>query len=190
MAETDKQAQWDRRRFLAVGSRVGAGAAVAGIAGWQAARAMSDDTVWQIDPLKCVQCGNCATKCVLMPSAVKCVHAYSVCGHCRLCFGYFQPETVQLHEGAENQLCPTGALRRRFIEEPYYQYTIDEPLCTGCAKCVKGCTTFGNGSLFLQVRHDRCVNCNECSIARSCPSDAFVRIPASHPYILKQLPTA
>ncbi|HPA20020.1 MAG TPA: ferredoxin [Verrucomicrobiae bacterium] len=190
MAEPIASHGWDRRKFLATGSRGAAAAALGGLAAWRAARAIADDTVWQIDPLKCVQCGNCATRCVLTPSAVKCVHAYSVCGHCRLCFGYFQPETAHLQEGAENQLCPTGALRRRFIEEPYYQYTIDEPLCTGCAKCVKGCTTFGNGSLFLQVRHDRCVNCNECSIARSCPSDAFVRRPASHPYILKQLPTA
>ncbi len=181
---------WDRRRFLAIGSRGAAAAALGGLATWQAVRATTDDTVWQIDPLKCIQCGNCATRCVLTPSAVKCVHAYPVCGHCRLCFGYFQPDTVELHEGGENQLCPTGALMRKFIEEPYYQYTIDEPLCIGCGKCVKGCTTFGNGSLFLQVRHDRCVNCNECAIARSCPADAFIRVPASRPYILKELPTA
>ena len=35
------------------------------------------------------------------------------------------------------------------------------------------------------VRHDRCVNCNECAIAQVCPADAFVRLPASDPYILK-----
>jgi electron transport complex protein RnfB len=58
-------------------------------------------------------------------------------------------------------------------------------LCVGCAKCVKGCNAFGNGSLFLQVRHDRCLNCNACAIARACPSDAFRRISADQPYILK-----
>jgi len=78
-----------------------------------------------------------------------------------------------------------GAIQRKFVEDPYYEYTIDEALCIGCAKCVDGCNRFGNGSLYLQVRHDRCLNCNECSIARVCPSDAFRRVPASHPYLLK-----
>jgi len=57
----------------------------------------------------------------------------------------------------------------------------------GCGKCVKGCKTFGNGSLFLQVRHDRCLNCNECSIAAACPSGAFKRVPADKPYLLKRV---
>jgi len=133
----------------------------------------------------CVQCGRCATECVLEPSAVKCVHAFSMCGYCELCFGYFLPGAKRLDEAAENQTCPTGAITRRFIEEPYFEYTIDEELCIGCGKCVKGCNTFGNGSLFLQVRHDRCLNCNQCSIATACASDAFRRVPASRPYILK-----
>ncbi|MHC4761400.1 MAG: hypothetical protein ACYS9H_08680 [Planctomycetota bacterium] len=34
-------------------------------------------------------CGNCATHCVLNESAVKCVHAYAMCGYCDLCTGYF-----------------------------------------------------------------------------------------------------
>ena len=29
--------------------------------------------------------------------------------------------------------------------------------------------------LFLQIRHDRCVNCNACSIADACPSRAIRR---------------
>jgi Na+-translocating ferredoxin:NAD+ oxidoreductase subunit B len=132
-----------------------------------------------------VQCGRCATNCVLNPSAVKCVHAYAMCGYCKLCFGYFQPGASTLSADAENQLCPTGAIRRRFVEDPYFQYTIDEPLCIGCGKCVKGCGSFGNGSLFLQVRHDLCVNCNECSIARGCPVQAYRRVPADQPYLLK-----
>lgn len=141
--------------------------------------------VWQIDPRKCIGCGRCATHCVLTESAVKCVHAYSMCGYCDLCTGYFDPDPKALETGAENQLCPTGAIRRRFIEEPYFEFTIDEKLCIGCAKCVVGCAAFGNGSLFLQVRHDRCLNCNECAIARVCPSQAFVRVPADRPYLMK-----
>jgi Na+-translocating ferredoxin:NAD+ oxidoreductase subunit B len=78
-----------------------------------------------------------------------------------------------------------GAIKRTYVEDPYYEYTIDEPLCIGCGKCVKGCYSFGNGSLFLQVRHDRCLNCNDCSIARGCPSGAFRRVPANSPYLFK-----
>lgn len=141
--------------------------------------------VWQLDPNKCVQCGRCATTCVLSPSAVKCIHCFALCGYCKLCFGYFQPGASALTSDAENQICPTGAIRRRLVEEPYYEYTIDESLCIGCSLCVKGCTTFGNGSLCLQVSHDRCANCNECSIARQCPAQAFSRVPANRPYMLK-----
>lgn len=145
----------------------------------------SEEYVWQIDPDKCVQCGRCATECVLNESAVKCVHSHSMCGYCELCFGYFQPGANALSEAAENQICPTGAIRRGFIEDPFFEYTIDEPLCIGCGKCVAGCNTFGNGSLYLQVMHDRCVNCNDCAIARACAGDAFVRVPAGKPYLLK-----
>jgi Na+-translocating ferredoxin:NAD+ oxidoreductase subunit B len=145
--------------------------------------------VWQLDPKKCIQCGRCATNCVLTPSAVKCTHVYAMCGYCDLCGGYFKPGTTTLNTGAENQLCPTNALKRRFIEDPFFEYTIDETLCIGCGKCVKGCGAFGNGSLQLQVRHDRCVNCNQCSIARNCPSGAFSRVPANDPYLLRTLGT-
>jgi electron transport complex protein RnfB len=141
--------------------------------------------VWQIDPEKCVYCSKCATHCVLEKSAVRCVQVYPMCGYCKLCTGYFEPQPISLNTGAENQLCPTGAIKRRALEDPYYEYSIDEDLCIGCAKCVKGCTLFGNGSLFLQVRHDKCLNCNECSIAKVCPGHAFVRVPADHPYLLK-----
>ena len=44
-----------------------------------------------------------------------------------------------------------------------------------------------NGSLYLQVMHDRCVNCNECAIAVACPSDAFVNVASSKPYRMKRV---
>ena len=66
----------DRREFLRRCLGGAAGLTVAGVAGGAAVRAQGDDYVWQIDPYKCVQCGLCATECVLKPSAVKCVHAY------------------------------------------------------------------------------------------------------------------
>jgi len=114
------------------------------------------------------------------------VHAFAMCGYCNLCTGYFEPEPNALTTGADNQNCPTNAIRRAFVEDPYYEYTIDESLCIGCAKCVEGCNRFGNGSLYLQVRHDVCVNCNVCAISGVCSGDAFVRVPADHPYLLKE----
>jgi electron transport complex protein RnfB len=146
----------------------------------------AQNMLWQTDPYKCTMCGKCATHCVLELSAVKCVQSYAVCGYCNLCPGYLEPEPLALDTGAENELCPTGAIKRTYVEDPYYEYTIDEPLCIGCAKCVEGCKAFGNGSLYLQVRHDRCLNCNECAIAAACPSDAFKRVPADEPYLLKE----
>lgn len=176
----------DRRGFLRRGLAAAAGVAAGGAAAAAAARAASRSRmVWQIDPHLCVQCGRCMTNCVLTPSAVKCVHTYAMCGYCRLCFGYFDPGASALTTSAENQMCPTGAIRRKFIEPPYYEYTIDEDLCTGCGKCVKGCTTFGNGSLQLQILHDRCVQCNECAIARRCPSKAIRRVPVEEAYRMK-----
>ncbi len=142
-------------------------------------------TVWQLDPAKCIQCGRCATNCVMSPSAVKCFHVYAMCGYCDLCGGYFKPETKDLTTAAEHQLCPTNAIKRKFVEDPFFEYSIDKPLCIGCGKCVKGCGAFGNGSLQLQIDHHLCQNCNECSIARSCPSEAFSRVPAGKPYLLK-----
>ncbi|MDX9975692.1 MAG: 4Fe-4S binding protein [FCB group bacterium] len=173
---------FSRRGFLRAGA-----ALVAGGIAWQA-RPVSGQTVWQLDPAKCLQCGRCATECVLSPSAVKCVHNYQICGYCDLCSGYLQPGAKGRDTGAEHQLCPVAAIQRKFIEDPFFQYTIDESLCIGCGKCVKGCTLFGNGSLQLQIKQDVCVHCNECAIAMACPADAFSRVPVEEAYVLKSQP--
>ena len=174
-----------RRDFVGKFLRRAAALAMGGALAAFARRPAAASTVWQIDPWKCRQCGRCATACVLEQSAVKCVHSFDMCGYCRLCTGYFEPQPNMLTTAAENQLCPTGAIIRTFIEDPYYEYTISEPLCVGCAKCVRGCTMFGNGSLHLQIRHDRCVNCNECAISVACPAGAIRRVPAGEPYQFK-----
>jgi electron transport complex protein RnfB len=174
-------------RFDFIKQAVGRGAALT--LGWMGGMsvfgAREQNTVWQIDPDKCVQCEHCATDCVVSPSAVKCVQSYPICGYCRLCFGYFLPNAPELTSAAENQLCPTGAIERLFVEDPYWEYNILEDYCIGCAKCVKACEMFGNASFYLQVRHNVCVNCNECSIAMQCPADAWERLPADKPYLLR-----
>ena len=175
----------DRRRLIKNGMQLTLGLSLVSIAGWSAFKSTSDRLVWQLDPFKCVQCGRCAKECVMTPSAVKCVHAFNLCGYCDLCGGYLKPDPNARSTAAENQLCPTAAIKRKYIEDPYFEYEIDEALCIGCAKCVAGCTSFGNGSLHLQVRHDLCKNCNECAIARVCPAEAFQRVPISSPYLIK-----
>lgn len=174
-----------RRDFVRHGLRTVALAGIGVFSGATVFNGGKQTHVWQLDPAKCVQCGRCETACVLTPSAVKAVHGYALCGYCKLCGGYHKPQAKAIDTAAENQLCPTGAIKRSFVEDPFYEYSIVEEKCIGCAVCVKGCAQFGNGSLFLQVRHDRCVNCNECAIARVCPVDAFRRVPADEPYLLK-----
>lgn len=175
----------NRRDFLNRSLRISAGLTLGGIGVFLAKDSSSEDLVWQLDSEKCIQCGRCGTECVLTPSAVKCVHVFDMCGYCDLCGGYFKPGTKKLTTAAENQLCPTAAIERKFVEDPFFSYHINEDLCIGCGKCVAGCGAFGNGSLQLQVRHDLCVNCNQCSIASVCPTDAFSRVPASKNTIFK-----
>jgi electron transport complex protein RnfB len=185
MAGNNDKGKMSRRELFRRTTRLVTAAVIGGGALTSFARSRAEATVWQLDPNICVQCGNCAVNCVLEPSAVKCVHAYAICGYCDLCSGYLRENALALDTAAENRLCPTGAIKRTYIEDPYFEYTIDEDLCIACGRCVKGCTAFGNGSLFLQVRHDRCLNCNECSIARRCPADAYRRVSAKEPYLLK-----
>ncbi|MFC2101490.1 4Fe-4S dicluster domain-containing protein [Bacteroidota bacterium] len=184
MQEEGKDKTINRRTFIRNGVQISIAVGLGGITTLVATKAGGEEFVWQLDPSKCTQCGRCATSCVKSLSAVKCVHVYAMCGYCDLCGGYFLPETKTLDTGAEHQLCPTKAIKRTYIEDPFFQYTIDEDLCIGCGKCVKGCGAFGNGSLQLQVRQNLCDNCNECAIARDCPSDAYSRVPSDKPYLL------
>jgi len=180
-----KQKTYNRRDFIQSGMRLSLALTLGGVGGLALREYTSEEWVWQIDPYLCNQCGRCATECVRNPSAVKCVHAFDLCGYCDLCGGYFIPDAVKLDTGAENQLCPSGAIKRKFVEDPFFEYTIDEDLCIGCGKCVKGCASFGNSSLQLQIMQDLCKNCNQCSIARVCPSNAIKRVPASKPYLVR-----
>ena len=84
-----------RREALRLGLRATATVAVGGLGVGLASRSRSAPTVWQIDPDVCVHCERCSTHCVLTPSAVKCVHAFDVCGYCTLCGGFHRPGAHQ-----------------------------------------------------------------------------------------------
>ena len=174
----------ERRAFLKTCARLCAGGAVLSIFGFSYRRSTAKGAThfWQIDPKKCTFCGRCETNCVLPMSAVKCVHAVKVCGYCDLCGGYYRANVKELNTAAENLMCPTGAISRKFIEEPYFEYSINESLCNGCGKCAKGCNSFGNGSLYLQIKQDLCKGCNECAIAKVCPADAIKRVSVADAY--------
>jgi electron transport complex protein RnfB len=175
-----------RRSFVTHSLRVLGAAAVVGGVGVVAGRTASARGLWQIDPDKCIQCGKCATNCVLLPSAVRCLHQFGMCGYCDRCFGFFDPTRNVFDTGAENQMCPTDAITRTHIEGPYYEYHILRDKCIGCAKCVKGCTKSGNSSFFLQIDQSICVNCNQCSIAAVCPPQAISRVGDDRVYRIRR----
>lgn len=188
MEKNSNMSPMDRRKFLKKCGTLIASGAVLGVGGVLATKAKGGnaDLFWQIDHELCTQCGRCETDCVLPISAVKCFHANKVCGYCDLCGGYYRSNVKDLNTAAENMMCPTGAITRKFVEEPYFEYTIDENLCNGCGKCVKGCGSFGNGSLYLQIQQDLCLNCNECKISKVCVADAIKRVPKDKAYKLKE----
>ena len=178
-----------RRDFFRRLGSIVAGGAILGIGGVGVSRVVDKEEsseFWQIDPNLCTQCGRCETHCVMPVSAVRCVHAVKVCGYCDLCGGYYRTNAKELNTAAENMICPTGAIQRKFVEDPYFEYTIDEDLCNGCGKCVKGCSSFGNGSLYLQIKQDLCLNCNECKISTVCASNAIKRVSYGTVYYLKE----
>ena len=177
----------ERRKFLKTSGRIIAGGSILALFGFSYRKSIAKgaEYFWQIDPKICTFCGRCETECVLPTSAVKCVHAVRVCGYCDLCGGYYRTNVKELNTAAENLMCPTGAIQRKFVEDPYFEYSINEDLCNGCGKCAKGCNSFGNGSLYLQVKQDLCKGCNECRISKACPSGAIKRVAVTNVYDYK-----
>ena len=180
MSEKSSRREFIDRSFRFVGI-VGIGGAAAVLA-----RRAAGNTVFQVDPAKCVACDLCRTSCALSHSAVKAVNVFKACGYCQLCPAYYdvtsQPDEMGLPTG---KVCPQDALKRRVVgkidkEDPnnnYYEYVVDESLCDGCGKCVKACKPpAGNGALRLEVRYNRCLECDSCSIQIACPHSAIVRI--------------
>jgi len=181
----DPNRKLSRRKVLGESARIAGVLAGAAFLGRSLMAKPVPATVWQIDPELCVQCGKCATACVLNPSAVKCINIQSLCGFCEVCPGFLELNNNAVNSAAENQLCPANAIKRRQIEGVYYEYLIDNDACIGCARCVQGCEMFGNGSLHLQIDRGLCVDCNRCSIAAACPAQAISRVRRDQPYKLK-----
>jgi Na+-translocating ferredoxin:NAD+ oxidoreductase subunit B len=174
-----------RRKFIDGSLRVVSFAGIAGAAGLLTRRA-TGNAVYQVDPFKCTACDLCRTSCVLSLSAVKAVNDFDKCGYCMLCPAYFDVTSMPDEKGIPaGKVCPQDALKRRVVgkvdqDDPnnnYYEYVIDEARCDGCGKCVKACKApAGNGSLRLEIRYARCVECNECAIQIACPDRAVIRL--------------
>ena len=79
-----------RRDFVRKFGKVLAVIPVAGLPVLLSRKTVAKGYVWQIDPYKCIACGQCKTSCILTPSASKCVHEYALCGYCDLCGGYLK----------------------------------------------------------------------------------------------------
>jgi Na+-translocating ferredoxin:NAD+ oxidoreductase subunit B len=176
-----------RREFIERSIRIAGFVGIGGAATLLARRA-AGNAVFQVDPSRCIGCDLCRTSCVLNHSAVKVVNTFSQCGYCQLCPAYFDVTSQPDEKGhPTGKTCPQDAIKRRIVgkvdeDDPnnnYYEYSIDEALCDGCGKCVKACKPpAGNGSLHLEIRYNRCDECDSCAIQKVCPENAIVRLQA------------
>lgn len=137
---------------------------------------------WQIDPEKCARCGLCATACVRTPSAVKAMNDQTKCSNCVVCYGHITETKIDSDKiDAEGpRTCPVDAVKRRNFcggVDGMFVYEQDPSLCFACGRCVDRCNTHGSESMFLLIRPDLCLGCNECSIAKVCPEKAVERVP-------------
>jgi len=179
-----------RRSFMRMGGRVAAGGVLGGVA-WRILAGTDPEYeidqpgvryAWQIDPDKCSSCGLCETACVRKPSAVKAVNDQKKCSYCVVCYGHITNKNIDSDqiESKGERVCPVDAVKRRNYSggnDGYFTYKIDHSLCTGCGKCSSSCDEHGSQSMFLLIRPDLCLGCNECNIALHCPDQAISRIP-------------
>ncbi len=129
---------------------------------------------WTINNDACASCGGCATECVRPESAVKAVMTEENCALRVDCPAFFK-RGAALIEGPENERCPTGAISREQLTDSTYRYLVDEDKCIGCGKCTRVCLKKCDGALKLILNTDECHDCNECDIAKSCPTKAVQR---------------
>jgi electron transport complex protein RnfB len=182
-----------RRKAL---DRLGRGAVIAGMAGTAGylVQKAEGQIVWQVDAVKCLNsrvgevgvkaCDLCLKECVVSQSAVRAVNTFSECGRCYICPAYYNVKSAVDRNGLPSEkLCPRDAIARKPIGEAdpadpannFYEYIVDEEKCDGCGKCVMACKEpAGLGSIRLKIRHNLCVNCNQCAISVACPKDAVL----------------
>jgi electron transport complex protein RnfB len=167
------------------------GVAVLGTAAWRIFSPGSEDAefiaqkrrfAWQIDPEKCLYCGLCETACVRKPSAAKAVNDQKKCSNCVVCYGHISDSKIESDkiDSEGERVCPHDAVVRKNFSggmDGLFLYSNDPKNCVGCAKCVKRCNEHGTKSMFLVIRPDLCLGCNECAIAVACPHDAIERVP-------------
>ncbi|MDF7824220.1 4Fe-4S binding protein [Pontiellaceae bacterium B12227] len=137
---------------------------------------------WQIDPEKCTSCGLCETSCVRKPSAVKALNDPKKCSNCVVCYGHITETHIDSDkiESEGHRVCPVNAVTRINFSggtDGMFLYAQDPKLCIACGQCTRRCNHHGTRSMFLAIRPDLCLGCNECAIAVACPHDAIERIP-------------
>ncbi|MCX7935061.1 MAG: hypothetical protein N3A66_07355 [Planctomycetota bacterium] len=177
-----------RRQLLIRAGRAIAAAALAVVTGHVLRRALfsSQDgslalrKIWQIDPDRCAFCELCARACVQKPSAVKAYNDQTLCSNCVVCYGHIANWNAASDQiDIQPTICPQQALRRRPLAggaEGYFLYEVIPERCNGCGRCAKECNRYGSRSLFLFIRPDLCLGCNECAIARVCPTKAIAPV--------------
>lgn len=179
-----------KRRFLILSGRTVGAMALTGLV-WRIFSASGKNPefeqparryAWQINPDKCRFCGKCGPACVRKPAAVKALNDQTKCSNCVVCYAHIadrQIESARIQQHG-TRICPRNAVcRQNFSGGPdgVYTYTIDQSHCIGCARCVAECNNLGSRSIFLVIRPDLCLGCNQCACALSCPFNAVERVP-------------
>jgi len=137
---------------------------------------------WQIDPERCTSCGLCETACIRKPSAVKALNDPKKCSNCVVCYGHITDSKIDSDkiDSEGERVCPVDAVTRENFSggiDGMFLYSNDPKRCIGCGQCTKRCNEHGSQSMFLMIRPDLCLGCNECAIAVACPHAAIERVP-------------
>ena len=179
-----------RRKALRIAGQLLGASSLCGV-GWRVFSPPAEDAdfiaqgrrfAWQVDPEKCEYCGLCETACVRKPSAVKALNDQKKCSNCVVCYGHITDTHIDSDkiDTEGERVCPVDAVARKNFSggvDGMFLYSNDAKLCIACSKCVKRCNEHGTKSMFLAIRPDLCLGCNECAIAVACPHDAIERIP-------------
>lgn len=183
-----KMEELNRRKFIINAGRVVFGLAIGSLVYRVTGSFLHDEEAgpvtrhaWQINTDKCTACGQCKDLCVRTPSAVKAVNDQKKCSFCVVCYGHISDKNIPsdkiMSEG--KRVCPQDAVIRKEYaggKDGYYIYEIDDDKCDGCCKCAEACIKKGTKSMFMIIRPDLCINCNDCNIATHCPDKAVDKV--------------